>query len=133
MRVPLAVFSYDDADNVCQIHIEYSSSNIMVVGGLLFQDFYGFFTNDYPESATGDQTPDQSVKLFINLDATSDTPVYIGNALYKEGDDPFVDKSKLPTWFIVILSLSLVIIVALGVALFYYKRKMNKLQTPDQT
>lgn len=82
VRVPLLTFAYDSTDisgaAVCNLMIskldtKSANSDVVVFGGMFFEEFYGMFTNSYSSSTT----MDQSSALFVGRNSIYSA--YIGD------------------------------------------------------
>jgi hypothetical protein len=106
------------------LQIEYSQDNTVVFGGMFFQEFYGFFANQYSDN--GSEAFSTSATLFVSETAAYDTS-YVGAEVLPQGRNPFVEPEDDDTsgngWWIAILLASLLGIGACVGAFFCYKAR----------
>lgn len=94
MRVPLATFAneikYSLGQTVCNIQVTYldslsASSQNIIMGGLFYQEFAGYFSNGYADP----YNPTQMAKFYVGQNSKYNQS-YIGNETLPTGTNPFV-------------------------------------------
>jgi len=96
----------------------------IIFGGLFFQEFFGVFTNEYKNQ----DSISQSLELFRNVNSIY--PSYVGNQVLPKGDNPWSNASLL--WLWITLGFLGGILLIVGAALFYRRRKQQAVAEYDE-
>jgi hypothetical protein len=97
LRIPLSTFQVEDDDD-CLLMVEYSMDNTIVVGGMFFEDFYGYFFNVYDfETDSGDVDVINHALIYKKIDSSACG--FIGASdTANSGSNPF-EPTAMPGWF----------------------------------